>query len=226
MRKISKAAKKAYSFWKDKAGEKEYIVSGRDFPDEYARKLLQQEDLVFTIKRGLYLLKNKGDAPGTFFYPFYWPAVAKLMEAYQPWSIEKEIALNIYLGDESIPQALKIRTGRNVKHILGLPFGLKIYIRPDPAFEEKTRRQIKISDAKLYIDLPEKVLLGLRRRKGINFISFIKGMKFDRRFMEILYAENPKPVRVKELAKIAKRIGRADLAAQLGEILKEYTIYR
>lgn len=78
MKKISKAAKEAYSFWKDKAGKKEYIVSGKDFPDEYARKLLQQEDLVFTIKRGLYLLKNKGEVPEVFFYQLYWPAVAKL----------------------------------------------------------------------------------------------------------------------------------------------------
>lgn len=226
MRKISKTARKAYSFWKDQVKKKEYIVEGKDFPDEYVRKLLQQEDLVFTIKRGLYLLKNKGRGAETLFYQLYWSAVVNLVKVYEPWSIEKETALGLYLGDESVPQTLKVRTARNVKHVLVLPFGLRIHVRPDPSFKEKTCRKMEVGAAQINLDIPEKVLLGLGKRKGIKFMSFIKSVKFNRRFLEVLYAASPKPVRVRELIKIANRVGRNILSRHLNEILKEYTIYR
>lgn len=225
-RKTLKIAQKAVRFWKERIKSNNPVIRGSDFPNEYVRKLLQKEGLLFPVLRGLYLLKNKGEEIETLFYHWYWLIIKKLMEQYGEWSIEKEPALALYLGGESIPQRIKIRTSRNVKYVIPLPFGLKLQIRPDLSFNEKTRREWGIGGVMVYVDKPEMVLLGLHKREGIEFRAFIKGMKFDRRFLEVLYADAPKPVVVKELIKAAEEAGRGGLAAVLRKIVKENTIYR
>lgn len=226
MQKKSRVFKRAYEFWKSKVKHNNLIIRGPDFPDEYVRKVLLKEDLAFTIKRGLYLLKDKGEEVQNLIYQLYWQIIERLLEIYQPWSIEKETALNLHIGDESIPELLKVRTLRNVKYSLSLPFGLKIQIRPDPILSEKTRQSLEIGRAKIFLDIPEKVLLSIRRRKGINFTSFIKGVKFDKRVLEILYSANPKPIVAEELTKVARKYSRKDLFKALKDIITEYTIYR
>ncbi|MCX5751256.1 MAG: hypothetical protein NT099_06285 [Candidatus Saganbacteria bacterium] len=225
-RKVLKLTQKALEFWKDKIKSGNRVLRGRDFPGEYVRKLLQKEGLLFPILRGLYLLKNKGEEDETLFYRWYWLMIEKIMGQYGEWSIEKESALALYLGRETIPQRIKVRISRNVKYVQLLPFGLELQIRPDPSFEEKTRREWKIEGTMVYVDIPEKVLFGLHKRNGVDFKAFIKGMKFDRRFLEVLYADAPKPVVAQELIKFASEAGEAELALVLRKIVKENTIYR
>jgi len=218
--------KRALNFWQSKIKENDFVIYGSDFPDEYVRKILQREGLAFPVKKGLYLLKNKGNEAEDVIYRLYWPTVEKLLKVYEPWSIEKASALALYLGDESIPQKLFVRTERKVKYCLSLPSGLKVLIRPDPAFHEKTRQRIEIGKAKIYLDVPEKILFSIKKRMGIAFIAFIKSIKFDRRMLEVLYSANPKPIVAKELIEAASRYGRVDLSSVLKDLLRKYTIYR
>jgi len=226
MRKISKPQKEACKFWKTKIKNRSFIVKGRDFPDEYVRKILLREDLAFRIKRGFYLLKDKGSDPQELVYMSYWEIVESLLKKYEPYSIEKKSALSLYLGDESIPLVLYVHTSRNVKYTLSLSSGLKIQIRPDPDFHKKIRQDIKIGKVKLFLDVPEKVLLSLNSEKDTDFLAFLKGTKFDKRILEILYSARPKPVIVKRLIKNAELHNIKDLSKMLKTILKEYTIYR
>lgn len=226
MKKKSRILKRAYDFWSSMVKSKDYLVKGSDFPDEYVRKVLLREDLAFPVKRGIYLLKDKGEETQNLIYQLYWQIVEKVLMTYKPWSIEKESAINLHLGDESIPKTLFVRTSRNVKHSFSIPFGLKIRIRPDPAMQEKTRQKFKIDKAELFLDIPERVLFNIKKRKGINFIAFLKGIKFDKRILEILYSANPKPIVVSELIRISFKNGRKDLSMILKSIQEEYTIYR
>lgn len=226
MRKKSRIFKRAYDFWSSKIKNEDYIITGIDFPDEYVRKVLLKEDLAFQIKRGLYILKDKGEGVQNLIYQSYWKIIEKLLKIYRPWAIEKESALNLYLGEESIPQALKVRTLRNVKYSLSISFGLNIQIRPDPTMHEKTIQKFKIGNAQIFLDIPEKVLLSIRKRSGINFIAFIKAIKFDKRILAVLYSTNPKPIVISELIRIAGKNGRDDLSKILKDVLEEYTIYR
>lgn len=226
MQKISETLKRAYKFYKDKIKRKDFVIYGTDFPDEYVRRFLQKEDLSFPVKKGLYVLKNKGEDAKDLVYRLYWPMVVKLLEIYEPWSLEKESALALYLGDESIPQKLLIRTSRRVNYSFALPLDLEIDIRYDRAFHEKTRRQIEVGKVRVYLDVPERVLFNLQKRKGIKFITFVKSLEFDRRMLEVLYSVHPKPVVIKELIKITENNSRVDLSQALKDILKRYTIYR
>lgn len=226
MQKKSRILKRAYDFWNSKVKNKDYLVKGTDFPDEYVRKVLVREDLAFPVKRGIYLLKDKGEEIQNLIYQLYWQIVEKLLMTYQPWSIEKESAINLHLGDESIPKTLFVRTLRNVKYSFSIPFGLKIRVRPDPAMHEKTRQKFKIGKTELFLDIPERVLFSIKKRKGINFIAFLKGIKFNKRILEILYSTNPKPIVVSKLIRIAIKNTRKDLSKILKSIQEEYTIYR
>lgn len=226
MQNISRMLKRAINFWRSKVKENDLVIYGSDFPDEYVRKILQREDLALPVKKGLYLLKHKGDEVESVVYGLYWPIIEKILKVYEPWSIEKDSALALYLGDESIPQKLFVRTARKVKYSFMLPLGLKVQIRPDSAFHEKTRRDIKMGKAKIYLDVPEKVLFTIKKRKGIKFAAFIRGVKFDRRMLEVLYSAKPKPIVARELIEIANRYGRVDLGTALKDILRKYTIYR
>ena len=226
MRKISKPQKEACKFWKTKIKNMSFIVEGQDFPDEYVRKILLREDLAFRIRRGLYLLKDKGTDPQGLVYRFYWEIVECLLKKYEPCSIEKKSALSLYLGDESIPWVLYVHTSRNVKYSLSLSSGLKIQIRPDSDFHKKIRQCITIGKVKLFIDVPEKVLLSIRVGEDTDFLAFLKGTKFDKRMLEILYSARPRPVVVKRLIKNAELHDRKDISKILKTIFKEYTIYR
>lgn len=226
MQNISKPIKRALDFWKSKIKEKDFVVYGSDFPDEYVRKILQKEDLLFRVKKGLYLLKNKGNEAEDAVYRLYWFIVEKILKVYAPWSIEKETAMALYLGNESVPQKLMVRIPRKIKHHFLLPSGLKIQIRPDPTFNEKTSQSLDVGRAKIYLDVPERVLFSVKKRTGLDFRAFIKSMKFDRRMLEVLYSSNPKPIIVKDLIGLANKCERADLSSVLKDILRKYSIYR
>ncbi len=226
MRNISGPQKEAYKFWKTKIKNRSFIVEGSEFPDEYVRRILLREDLAFRIKKGLYLLKDKGADPQDLIYRTYWEILGILLKRYEPYSIEKTSALSLYLGNESIPLTLCVHTLKNVKYSLSLSFGLKIQIRPDIDFHKKIRRDFIIGKTKLFVDVPEKVLLSIRKKNNADFIAFLKGTKFDRRMLEVLYSARPKPIIVKDLIKNAKRHNIKELSEILKTILKEYTIYR
>lgn len=226
MRNISKIVQRAYDFWKKRLKKNEMIVSSHDIPDEYVRKVLIREDMLFKIKQGLYLLKNKGNDPEDLTYQLYWQIAGRILSQYEPYSIEKDSALSLHIGNETIPETLLVRTSKNVKYSLTLPFDLHIHIRPDPEFHKKTCQPLIIGNAQVFIDIPESVLFTLKKRGDLNFAAFIKGVNFNNKVLEVLYYSKPRPIMAKRLIEIAGKCGREDIATILKEIVKKYTVYR
>jgi len=226
MPKISRLRQKAFDFWQQQVKQGNFVISSKDFPDEYCRRFLLRQDLLFQLKSGLYLLKNKGQAEAGLVYQNYWQIIKLVLANYEPWSIEKKSALNSYLGDESIPHKLMVRTKRNVKYAVNLPFGNYYMIRPDTNLNEKTRQAWRLKESLVYLDIPERVLLTVRQRNQAGFMAFLKATKFDSRFLDVLYSKQPKPVAVKEIVGLAKKVGRLDLANDLAAIYQRYTVYR
>lgn len=226
MNKNSKISDRAYNFWKTKIDNKVLLVKGTEFPDEYVRKMLIKEDLLFPVKKGLYILKDKGSEGQNLLYQLYWKIIEKILKPYLPWSIERESALKLYLGNENIPLVLKVRTTRKVRYYISIPFDLKIQVCVNPDFHAKTTQIFEIDKTSIYIDIPERILLSIRNRNNKDFVAFMKGIKFNKHVLEVLYSSNPKPVTVKKLIEMADRNGVKDLSKMLKEIIKEYTIYR
>ena len=75
--------------------------------------------------------------------------------------------------------------------------------------------------------IPEKVLIDASKlRLGEEAKSFIAGTKFNKRQIEVLYANNPKPFVFKRLMEMAKDVGRSDLVDALQQIIETYTHYK
>jgi len=91
---------------------------------------------------------------------------------------------------------------------------------------EKTRQAWRLKESLVYLDIPERVLLTVRQRNQAGFMAFLKATKFDSRFLDVLYSKQPKPVAVKEIVGLAKKVGRLDLANDLAAIYQRYTVYR
>ncbi|MFH1358018.1 MAG: hypothetical protein ABII18_12905 [bacterium] len=226
MRNISKLHKSSMAFWSSCLQDKKRIIRGKDFPNEYVYKTLLKENLIFKIKKGLYLLKTKSEEKQSLFFRHYWFLIQTILESYEPCSLEKSSALDLYLGNESIPENLFVRTSKNVNYKIQLPFDSKIIIRPDPNYHNNTKTPFLIDDVELSLDLPEYVLLNIKQRTGIKFNAFVKGMNFNKQYLDILYYANPKPIIVKQLINKANELGNEKLGRDLKTILKKHTIYR
>ncbi|MDI6731697.1 MAG: hypothetical protein QME05_03870 [Candidatus Margulisbacteria bacterium] len=225
MRKLTKLQKRAMAFWLKRTKAGNYVIKGNEFPDEYVRKALRNEDLLAEIKKGLYIIKNRGDSLEDMIYHAYWPIVSVLLREYAPWAIEKEAALRLHLGDESIPSKLVIRSAKKINYGFEIFKGLTIQIHPDKYFNLKTRQALILGKNKLYIDVPERVLFTVKNRKSASLRAFIKSYNYNRRMLEALYADNPKPIVAKELIQIASPLNHA-LAVLLKSIVHKFTIYR
>jgi Fic family protein len=225
MPKVSGLEEKALSFWAERVKEKQVVVTSKEIPGEYLKKILVAKGLAFPLRRGLYLLKKPEHDPQEQIYYNYWIIAQKILEQYVHWSIRGEAALNLYLGSQKIPEILQVRSSRKVKVKIKLPFGLKMLIINDSDFNPNTVGRIKIMGQELYIDIPE-FLLFEYKKVDANFLNFVKTQAFDHRIVEVLYQEKARPVVAKRLVGILSRAGRGDLAQKIQGVIAEYTGYR
>jgi len=225
MPKVSGLEEKALSFWAERVKENQIVVTSKEIPGEYLKKILVAKRLAFPLRKGLYLLKKPEHDPKEQVYFNYWIIAKKILEKYVHWSIRGEAALNLYLGSQKIPEILQVRCSRKIKVKIKLPFGLKILVINDRDFNPNTVGRIKIMDQELNIDIPE-FLLFEYKRVDRNFLNFVKAQAFDYRIVEVLYQEKARPVVAKRLIGILGKAGRGDLAQKIQSVIEEYTGYR
>lgn len=218
--------KKAHALWQKYIKEKKIVLTKTDLPNEYVKKILLKKGYLYRLRRNLYILKDPFDNLEDLIYRNYWKIVETVLGRYCPWSIEKESALALWAGDQSIPSLLKVRTIKNVKNKIKLPFNINISIRPDKEFRKETSAEIKINALPLFLDLPEKIVFEIKNLKAPNLKALIKGHKFNKLLLDTLYSTKPKPIVAKRLVKMAQELGQTDLKEALEKIVKEYTYYR
>jgi Fic family protein len=226
--KTPKLKQQALGIWADNLKKGRALRTVEDIPDPAVREILKRENLVFTIRRGFFILKKPEDDPEQLFLLLYWQIIEKLFERYKPWSIRADSALELLMGNEQNQKHLLARTGKKINKTLILPFDFKATLLFDRNFDPRITKEIKIADRLLSVDIPEKVLIdSVSQRKHISphYRGFIRGTKFDSRLIEALYAGRPTPVVMKRVIQIAENNGRQDLADDLKEIVRKYTPY-
>jgi hypothetical protein len=225
MRKPSGRQRKALAFWLKNIKSNTFVIKGSRFPDEYSRKFLSKEDLLVRLKRGLYALKNRGARLEDIIFHIYWQIVSVFLADYEPWAIEKESALKLHLGDESLPSALIVRSAKTINYGIEISPGLKIQVHPDHDFNGKTRQIFKLDQTRLYVDVPERVLFTIKNRQSAKLKAFIKAFRFNRTLLEALYENNPKPVVAKTLIHLSAKLN-PRLSETLKDIVGKFTVYR
>lgn len=220
---------KALKLWTDNLKKGNVLRMTKDIPDENVRAILKRENLIFTITPGHFILKKPEDDPKQLFMLLYWQIVELLLRRYEPWSIKAHSALLLYIGNEQDQKNLFVRTGRKTNYTMSLPYGFKLSLVYDKSFDPRTVKKVSVAGRTLNVDIPEKVLVDSVARKASvdsDYRSFVKGTKFDTRFLEALYAKNPKPIVFKRMVEVGKGVGREELAAELERIMRTYTYYR
>lgn len=224
-----KLKQRALKLWAENVKKGNVLRTTKDIPDENVRAILKKENLIFPITPGHFIIKKPEDDPKQLFMLLYWRIVELLLKRYEPWSIRANSALLFYIGNEQNQEHLLVRTGRKTNYIMSLPYGFKLTLVFDKDFDPRTVKKVGVAGRTLIVDIPEKVLIdSVSRKTGTtpSYNSFIRGMKFDNRFLEALYAKNPRPVVFKRIIEAAKDYGREDLVRDLERIVKTYTHYR
>lgn len=228
MRK-SKLKQRALKVWANNLKKGNVLRTVEDIPDNTVRAILKRENLIFSIRRGYFILKKPEDEPKQLFLLLYWRIIEMMLERYKPWSIRAESALQLLIGNEGDQKHLLVRTGKKINKTLILPFGFRISLLFDKDFDPRTMTKIKVAGQTLYVDVPEKVLfdaVSYRRHISPDYKSFVRGTRFNSRLIEALYAKRPRPVIIQRIIEIVRKNGREDLASELQRIMKTYTYYR
>jgi Fic family protein len=217
---------KASRFWADKTKNNEYIVVTNDLPEQRQREYLVKEKYLSLATRGYWILKRPEDDLEEVFPLLYWQLIEKILSRYGS-SIRGNSALLIYSGAQEAQKHLLVRTKEKTNRKITMPFGYDITLTHDSDFDDRLVKEVKVTDRNIPVDIPEKVLIDIARRKpNKNSQSFIAGTKFDLRILEILYADNPKPIVFKRIIGLAKDVNRFDLVSGIEKTIETYTHYR
>ena len=220
---------RALKLWADNLKKGNVLRKTKDIPDENVRAYLKREKLLYSITPGFFIFKKPEDDPEQLFMLLYWQIIELLLERYNPWSIRSTSALLLHIGNQEDQKSLLVRTAKKANYQMSLPYGFKLSLVYDSSFDSRTVEDSTIVGRPISIDIPEKVLVDCVSRKtkvDPHYRSFVKGVQFEKRLLEVLYAKNQRPVVFKRITEIAKEVGRSDLAQDLEEIAKTYTHYR
>jgi hypothetical protein len=144
--KTPRLKQQALKIWADNLKKGRALRTVEDIPDPTVREVLKRENLVFTIRRGFFILKKPEDDPEQLFLLLYWQIIEKLFERYKPWSIRAESALELLTGNEQNQKHLLARTGKKINKTLILPFDFKVTLVFDRNFDPRTTKEMKIVD--------------------------------------------------------------------------------
>ncbi len=218
---------KALRFWADKTKNNEYVILTNDISDQRQKEYLVKAKYISSVTRGYWILKRPEDDLEEVFSLLYWQLIEKILARYES-SIRSNSALLIYNGAQETQKHLLVRTKEKTNRKVTMPLGYDIILTYDSDFDERLVKKITVAGRELPIDIPEKVLIDIGRQKPDNnfFQSFVAGTKFDLRILEVLYADNPKPIVFKRLVGLVKEVNRLDLVPVLEKIIETHTHYR
>lgn len=217
---------KALKFWAEKIKNGDYIISAKNIPEQRQREYLVKEKYLGLATRGYWILKRPEDDLEEIFPLLYWQLIENVLSRYKS-SIKGNSALLIYNGAQEAQKNLLVRTKEKTNRKTTMQFGYNLTLTHDSDFDDRLVKKVNITGRNLPIDIPEKVLIDMGRQgHNSNIKSFIAGMKFDLRVLEVLYADNPKPIVFKRIIVLAKDVKRFDLVSNLEKTIETYTHYR
>ncbi|MHB1340379.1 MAG: Fic family protein [Coriobacteriia bacterium] len=210
----------ALQWWTNITGLDRYVVLSQELPDWRRRDYLVGRGMLFKAAAGVWVAKRPEDTETSVVAVLYWRIVSKLLERYGEWSIRSASAVRLYVGVETPPARLLVRTRVGTNRTIRLISGQSIYLMSDEAFDGALVHSMNVAGVDVRVDVPERV--ALERWSGLDQLempAFISGTHFDALVFEALYARRPQPVAFERIA-AASQIARPDLAAVLRAIAR------
>ena len=217
----------ALRWWAAQTQKDTFVVFSDEIPDRRQREYLIKESFLFGATKGYWILKKPEDDIEDVFPLVYWQFIEKILPRLSPCSIWGQSALSLLSGDQKAQKYLSVKTAKKTNRKLPLPLGSAISLIHDPDFDERLVKRLEVAGRKVSVDIPEKILIDASKLKlGDEARSFVAGTKFNMRMVEVLYADNPKPIVFKRLIEMVKDAGRLDLVGDLERIIGTYTHYK
>src|SRR4030042_2290310 len=94
---------KALDWWAQKNKKGDYVVSGREFPNQRIREALVKDRFACPVLKGYWILKRPDDDVEEVSELLYWQIVSRILAQFRYWSIREKSALAI-LNGEALPQ--------------------------------------------------------------------------------------------------------------------------
>jgi prophage maintenance system killer protein len=218
---------KALDWWAQKNKKGDYVVSGREFPNQRIREALVKDRFACPVLKGYWILKRPDDDVEEVSELLYWQIVSRILAQFRYWSIREKSALAILNGEEMPQKHLLVRTKGKTNRKLFLKTGCSLSLYFDPEFDERLIKKIEIAGRPILIDITERVLIDVGKLKPSSETkNFIAGTQFDTRILEALYARRPKPIIFKHLIDLAKEVKRYDLISDFERIIETHTYYK
>lgn len=217
----------ALRWWAAQTQKDVFVVTSNEIPDRRQREYLTKAGFLFNAMKGYWILKKPEDSVDDVFPLIYWQFVKKTLARLGPCSVWGKSALSLFSGDQKAQKYLSVKTVRKTNRKLFLPLNFEISLITDPDFDETFVKKLDVAGHEIPVDMPEKILIDASRLKlGDEAKGFIAGTKFNKRIIEVLYADNPKPFVFKRLMEMAKDADRPDLVGELQRIVESYTHYK
>lgn len=210
----------ALQWWADTTKVERYVLYSSELPDWRRRDFLVGRGMLFRAATGVWVTKRPEDSASTVLELLYWRIVSKLLDRYGDWSIRGAAAVRIYVGVETPPVRLLVRTRAGTNRTIHLTNGQSVYLMSDEMFDAALVRIIPVAGVDVRVDVPERVVL--ERSSALDQVetpAFIAGTHFDALTFEALYARRPQPVVFERIAASAAH-ARPDLAAALRAIAR------
>ncbi len=212
--------------WIDKVlrADRAPVLAKVDQPDRETLKELERRGALIRLPGEVVVVKRPEDPRDEVVRRVYWPIVEATLRNYPPSVVERNSAVRILTGDETPPQVLRIRNGRNASNFeIRLTDDLKIVVASGRV-EPSTIQEEKVGEASVFLDDPARILTGLELRflrDDLPTVSlWLRSLVLPRPSIEAAYQERPRPVVLRRLAHLAEDAGNRRLAEMLAEVVR------
>lgn len=221
---------RALKWWHKQVSAGHYVIPSGDTPEPAAARVLVRGGYAMEVAgRRAWILKTPDRTDlRDIFLANYWAVVRRVLEAYEPAAVTGLAAVNLHLGDASIPAALKVRHAASKSlYKLMLFEGFVLQLVPGALVEDdvvevdiggnKDRIAVEHEAATL-LHLPVAEIEGEIKP---TLAAWLRTLSLAAPLLRQTYRASPVPVAAERMAALAQELGNSRLAAQLRELLTE-----
>lgn len=200
------------------------VLTRSDLPDRRIVRGLERSGALIRLPGDVVVIRRPTDPEDEVLRRLYWPIVETVLKNYAPSAVERHSAVQILLGDETPPQVLRIRNGRNASNFeIELGPDLNIVVASGSVDGSATQDQ-KVGDATITLDESAQILIGLELRflrDNLAAVSvWLRSLVLSRAAVEEAYGSHPRPVVLRRIAHLAEDVGNQRLAEMLADVVR------
>lgn len=220
-----KDKEEALAWWEEHAERGRVALPRRELPTGPGRTILLSGGYAVEVANGqAWILKTPDrDAGRDLCLRNYWRIVEAILTNYEPAVVERESAVQLYLGEATPPRRLRVRhASGESRYTFEICDGLEVQVIGGDV-EIDTARVYRIDEAEIRVDRPERTLLTLPLstvRDHLEAIAiWLSSLVISRPALEEEWERTARPLLIRRFAEMARDSGNERLGAQLDEFL-------